>query len=165
LTYTIGMADVGLDYFLMMPFHDNPAGHRQGVRRGPGRLRGRRRSAEPVCIIHLIFPNLTYGYLHIYRSLEENNNKIKTMQPQAYGFGDDEFFKLKILNPHETKYVLAKNNLLDGFTKFVFYEYILLEGNRRTARICGGVKARQGVRIKQVPLPPATFQAGEVQQL
>jgi transposase len=39
--------------------------------------------------------------------LEGTNNKIKTMQRQAYGFRDQEFFKLKILALHETKYALA----------------------------------------------------------
>jgi transposase len=32
------------------------------------------------------------------------NNKIKTMKRQAYGFRDREFFKLKILAIHESKY-------------------------------------------------------------
>src|SRR5512142_2489489 len=36
--------------------------------------------------------------------LEGTNNKIKTMKRQAYGFRDQEFFKLKILAIHETKY-------------------------------------------------------------
>src|SRR3954465_4015368 len=35
------------------------------------------------------------------------NNKIKTMKRQAYGFRDQEFFKLKILAIHETKYELV----------------------------------------------------------
>ena len=39
--------------------------------------------------------------------LEGTNNKIKTMQRQAYGFRDREFFKLKILALHETKYALV----------------------------------------------------------
>ena len=39
--------------------------------------------------------------------LEGTNNKIKTMKRQAYGFRDREFFKLKILALHETKYVLV----------------------------------------------------------
>jgi transposase len=39
--------------------------------------------------------------------LEGTNNKIKTMQRQAYGFRDREFFKLKILAIHETKYALV----------------------------------------------------------
>ena len=39
--------------------------------------------------------------------LERTNNKIKTMKRQAYGFRDQEFFKLKILGIHETKYALV----------------------------------------------------------
>jgi transposase len=39
--------------------------------------------------------------------LEGTNNKIKTMKRQAYGFRDQEFFKLKILGIHETKYALV----------------------------------------------------------
>jgi transposase len=39
--------------------------------------------------------------------LEGTNNKIKTMKRQAYGFRDREFFKLKILAIHETKYALV----------------------------------------------------------
>jgi Transposase and inactivated derivatives len=39
--------------------------------------------------------------------LEGTNNKIKTMQRQAYGFRDQEFFKLKIYGIHETKYALV----------------------------------------------------------
>jgi transposase len=39
--------------------------------------------------------------------MEGNNNKIKTMKRQAYGFRDLEFFKLKILAIHETKYELV----------------------------------------------------------
>jgi transposase len=38
--------------------------------------------------------------------LEGTNNKIKTMKRQAYGFRDTEFFKLKIMALHETKYAL-----------------------------------------------------------
>jgi transposase len=38
--------------------------------------------------------------------MEGTNNKIKTMKRQAYGFRDQEFFKLKILAIHETKYAL-----------------------------------------------------------
>jgi transposase len=36
--------------------------------------------------------------------LEGTNNKIKTLQRQAYGFRDMQFFKLKIFGLHETKY-------------------------------------------------------------
>jgi transposase len=39
--------------------------------------------------------------------LEGTNNKIKTMQRQAYGFRDQEFFKLKIYALHRTKYALV----------------------------------------------------------
>ena len=39
--------------------------------------------------------------------LEGTNNKIKTMKRQAYGFRDREFFKLRILAIHETKYALV----------------------------------------------------------
>jgi transposase len=40
-------------------------------------------------------------------ALEGTNNKIKTMQRQAYGFRDPEFFKLKIYALHETTYALV----------------------------------------------------------
>lgn len=39
--------------------------------------------------------------------LEGTNNKIKTMKRQAYGFRDMEFFKLKIMAIHETRYALV----------------------------------------------------------
>jgi transposase len=39
--------------------------------------------------------------------LEGTNNKIKTMKRMAYGFRDPEFFKLKILAIHETRYALV----------------------------------------------------------
>jgi transposase len=39
--------------------------------------------------------------------MEGTNNKIKTMKRQAYGFRDQEFFKLKILAIHETRYELV----------------------------------------------------------
>jgi transposase len=39
--------------------------------------------------------------------LEGTNNKIKTMKRQAYGFRDREFFELKILAIHESKYELV----------------------------------------------------------
>jgi transposase len=39
--------------------------------------------------------------------LEGTNNKIKTMKRQAYGFRDHEFFKLKILAIHKTRYALV----------------------------------------------------------
>jgi transposase len=39
--------------------------------------------------------------------LEGTHNKIKTMQRQAYGFRDQEFFRLKIYALHETTYALV----------------------------------------------------------
>jgi len=36
--------------------------------------------------------------------LEGTNNKIKTMQRNAYGYRDIDFFKLRIMALHETKY-------------------------------------------------------------
>jgi transposase len=39
--------------------------------------------------------------------LEGTNNKIKTMKRQAYGFRDIQFFKLKIMAIHKTKYALV----------------------------------------------------------
>jgi transposase len=39
--------------------------------------------------------------------LEGTNNKIKTMQRQAYGYRDEEFFHLKIYAIHEAKYALV----------------------------------------------------------
>jgi transposase len=39
--------------------------------------------------------------------LEGTNNKIQLMKRQAYGYRDHEFFKLKILGAHETKYALV----------------------------------------------------------
>jgi len=39
--------------------------------------------------------------------LEGTNNKIRTLQRQAYGFRDHEFFKLKIYALHETRYELV----------------------------------------------------------
>lgn len=38
--------------------------------------------------------------------LEGTNNKIKTLKRQAYGFRDQEFFKLKIYDLHNSKYAL-----------------------------------------------------------
>jgi transposase len=47
-----------------------------------------------------------YDYRISTGPLEGINNKIKTMKRQAYGFRDPEFFKLKILGIHQTKYAL-----------------------------------------------------------
>jgi transposase len=48
-----------------------------------------------------------YDYRISTGKLEGINNKIKTMQRQAYGFRDRDFFKLKIYALHETKYALV----------------------------------------------------------
>ena len=48
-----------------------------------------------------------YDYPISTGSLEGTNNKIKTMQRQAYGYRDEEFFKLKIYAIHEAKYALV----------------------------------------------------------
>jgi transposase len=48
-----------------------------------------------------------YNYPITTAALEGTNNKIKTMKRQAYGFRDMEFFKLKIMGLHETKYALV----------------------------------------------------------
>ena len=48
-----------------------------------------------------------YDYRISTGPLEGTNNKIKTMQRQAYGFRDQEFFKLKIYAIHEAKYALV----------------------------------------------------------
>jgi transposase len=48
-----------------------------------------------------------YNYPISTGPLEGTNNKIRTMQRQAYGFRDYAFFKLKILALHETKYALV----------------------------------------------------------
>ena len=39
--------------------------------------------------------------------LEGTNNKIKTLKRQAYGYRDDEFFRLKILAIHQSRYALV----------------------------------------------------------
>ncbi|MBR0238375.1 MAG: transposase, partial [Thermoguttaceae bacterium] len=39
--------------------------------------------------------------------LEGLNNKIKTLKRQAYGYRNLEFFKLKILALHTTRYALV----------------------------------------------------------
>ena len=48
-----------------------------------------------------------YDYRISSGPLEGTNNKIKTMQRQAYGFRDKRFFMLKIYALHETKYALV----------------------------------------------------------
>jgi transposase len=48
-----------------------------------------------------------YDYRISSGPLEGTNNKIKTMKRMAYGFRDMEFFKLKIMALHTTKYALV----------------------------------------------------------
>jgi transposase len=48
-----------------------------------------------------------YAYPISTGPLEGTNNKIKTMQRQAYGYRDEAFFHLKILACHEAKYALV----------------------------------------------------------
>lgn len=48
-----------------------------------------------------------YDYRISTGPLEGTNNKIQLMKRQAYGFRDHQFFKLKILGLHETKYALV----------------------------------------------------------
>ena len=48
-----------------------------------------------------------YDYQISTGPLEGTNNKIKTLKRQAYGYRDDEFFRLKILALHETRYALV----------------------------------------------------------
>jgi len=54
---------------------------------------------------HGLLPD--YRYSISTGPLEGTNNKIKTMKRQAYGFRDTEFFKLKIIGIHLTKYALV----------------------------------------------------------
>ena len=39
--------------------------------------------------------------------LEGTNNKIKTLQKRAYGYRDEEYYKLKIMALHRSRYALA----------------------------------------------------------
>jgi transposase len=48
-----------------------------------------------------------YDYPISTAALEGTNNKIKTLKRQAYGYRDREFFKLKILALHESRYELV----------------------------------------------------------
>jgi len=47
-----------------------------------------------------------YGAAITSGPLEGLNNKIKTLKRQSYGFRDQEYFKLKILAIHRTRYAL-----------------------------------------------------------
>ena len=76
----------------------------------------RRADASGIKILHKMAATMEahrYGILAYYDHpisngpLEGTNNKIKTMQRQAYGFRDHEFFKLKIYALHQTKYALV----------------------------------------------------------
>jgi transposase len=50
---------------------------------------------------------LNYYYAEITTGpLEGLNNKIKTLKRQSYGFRNQEYFKLKILALHRTRYAL-----------------------------------------------------------
>jgi hypothetical protein len=44
---------------------------------------------------------------HLSRPLEEVNNKIKTLKRQAYGFRDQDYFRLKLYALHKTKHALV----------------------------------------------------------
>ncbi len=57
--------------------------------------------------IHALGILAYYDYPISTGPLEGTNNKIKTMKRQAYGFRDQEFFKLKIYAIHKTKYALV----------------------------------------------------------
>ena len=48
-----------------------------------------------------------YDYRISTGPLEGTNNKIQTMKRQAYGYRDEEFFRLKIYAAHLTKYALV----------------------------------------------------------
>ena len=48
-----------------------------------------------------------YDYRISTGPMEGTNNKIKTMNRQAYGFRDPEFFKLKIMAIHRAQYALV----------------------------------------------------------
>jgi transposase len=48
-----------------------------------------------------------YDYRISTGPLEGTNTKIRALQRQAYGFRDQQFFQLKILGIHETKYALV----------------------------------------------------------
>ena len=57
-------------------------------------------------------PNCPKNGVHLYYPistgpLEGTNNKIQTMKRQAYGYRDEEFFRLKIYAAHLTKYALV----------------------------------------------------------
>lgn len=54
------------------------------------------------------FGILSYYYHPISSGpIEGTNNKIKTLKRQAYGYRDKEFFKLRLMSIHESKYALT----------------------------------------------------------
>lgn len=59
--------------------------------------------------IHLFQFGLLAWYDHRISTgpLEGTNNKIKTLQRRAYGYRDQEYFRLRIYGLHETKYALV----------------------------------------------------------
>ncbi len=74
-----------------------------------------RAQASGVRILHQFARTIlahSWGILNYFKHpistgpLEGTNNNIRTMQRQAYGFRDHEFFKLKIYALHETRYAL-----------------------------------------------------------
>ena len=58
-------------------------------------------------ILHRVGLLAWYDYPISTGPLEGTNNKIKTMQRQAYGYRDQEFFRLKIFAIHKAKYALV----------------------------------------------------------
>ncbi|MBP3695856.1 MAG: transposase [Thermoguttaceae bacterium] len=48
-----------------------------------------------------------YAYPISTGPLEGMNNKIKTLKRRSYGFRDPTYFRLKILNIHQTRYALV----------------------------------------------------------
>lgn len=72
---------------------------------GTSGIRMLRRFARLVAI-HMEGILAYYDYPISTGPLEGTNNKIKTMKRQAYGFRDQEFFKLKIMGLHMSRYAL-----------------------------------------------------------
>jgi len=65
--------------------------------------------------------------------LEGTNNKIKTLQKQAYGFRDKDCFKLKIYALHESRYALV------GWTCYIDNRYSQIEYILKGRRIKGSI--------------------------
>ena len=77
----------------------DPSGDTPGVAEASPPGSEERRETEPVLLEY----RPTYGVCRSGHSVQ----RVKTMKRQAYGFRDLEFFKLKILAIHETKYALV----------------------------------------------------------